>query len=252
MEPGGAPPRSPHDRRLLPRPPPLPGAAVARSPASSPRWCSSSSSPITPLETIAMNYLLVIHLLQNVVLAEWAPLLVVLGLPAGARGDARPASAPPHAHPPRRRAPALARELHALAPALALRHGAREPAYAPPSRARALLRDREWRCGGASCRTSRTASEQGLARAIVFAAFILGSPIGLVLALVPDADLRLLRRGARAALGALSALEDQQLAGILMSFEQAVGLLRGVRRALPPLPRRGGAPGGCRARAGDG
>ena len=36
---------------------------------------------ITPFETIAMNYLLSIHLLQNVVLAEWAPLLVVLGLP---------------------------------------------------------------------------------------------------------------------------------------------------------------------------
>ena len=36
---------------------------------------------ITPLETIAMNYLLVVHLLQNVVLAEWAPALLVLGLP---------------------------------------------------------------------------------------------------------------------------------------------------------------------------
>ncbi|HSG13771.1 MAG TPA: cytochrome c oxidase assembly protein, partial [Gaiellaceae bacterium] len=36
---------------------------------------------ITPLETLAMNYLLVVHLLQNVVLAEWAPLLVVLGIP---------------------------------------------------------------------------------------------------------------------------------------------------------------------------
>ena len=28
-----------------------------------------------------MNYLLSMHLLQNVVLAEWAPLLVVLGIP---------------------------------------------------------------------------------------------------------------------------------------------------------------------------
>ena len=33
---------------------------------------------ITPFETIALRYLLWVHLLQNVVLAEWAPLLVVL------------------------------------------------------------------------------------------------------------------------------------------------------------------------------
>ena len=81
MEPGGAAPRPSHDRRLLPRPPPLPRAAAGVSLASSPRWCSLLVVTITPLETIAMNYLLVIHLLQNVVLAEWAPLLVVLGLP---------------------------------------------------------------------------------------------------------------------------------------------------------------------------
>ena len=61
---------------------------------------------------------------------------------SGARGDAHAASALPHAHPPRRRAPALARELHALAPAVALRHGARAPAHAAPPRARPLLRDR--------------------------------------------------------------------------------------------------------------
>lgn len=36
---------------------------------------------ITPLETIALNYLLTIHLLQNVVLAEWAPALLVLAIP---------------------------------------------------------------------------------------------------------------------------------------------------------------------------
>ena len=34
----------------------------------------------TPLHTLAVERLLVVHLLQNVVLAEWAPLLVVLGL----------------------------------------------------------------------------------------------------------------------------------------------------------------------------
>lgn len=37
---------------------------------------------LTPLHTIAVHYLLSIHLLQNVVLAEWAPALCVLGLPS--------------------------------------------------------------------------------------------------------------------------------------------------------------------------
>ena len=42
---------------------------------------------VTPLDTLARTYLVWAHLLQNVVLAEWAPLLLVLGIPAalGAR-----------------------------------------------------------------------------------------------------------------------------------------------------------------------
>src|SRR5215467_5314097 len=38
---------------------------------------------VTPVHTLGMHYLLTMHLLQNVVLAEWAPLLVVLGIPPG-------------------------------------------------------------------------------------------------------------------------------------------------------------------------
>src|SRR5207253_2227665 len=34
----------------------------------------------SPLETIAIHYLLVIHLLQNVMVADWAPPLLILGL----------------------------------------------------------------------------------------------------------------------------------------------------------------------------
>ena len=37
---------------------------------------------VTPIHTLGMHYLLTMHLLQNVVLAEWAPLLVVLAIPA--------------------------------------------------------------------------------------------------------------------------------------------------------------------------
>ena len=35
----------------------------------------------TPLETLALNYLLTAHFLQNVTVAEWAPALLVLSLP---------------------------------------------------------------------------------------------------------------------------------------------------------------------------
>ena len=34
----------------------------------------------TPVQSLALRYLLTMHLLQNVVLAEWAPALCVLGL----------------------------------------------------------------------------------------------------------------------------------------------------------------------------
>ena len=41
---------------------------------------------VTPIETIALHYLLSVHLLQNVVTAEWAPGLMVFGIaPALAR-----------------------------------------------------------------------------------------------------------------------------------------------------------------------
>ena len=55
----------------------------------------------------------------------------------------------------------------------------------------------------------------------MFAAFVLGSPIGLVIALVPDAiyDFYV---DAPERLWGLSALEDQQLAGLLMAVEQSI------------------------------
>jgi cytochrome c oxidase assembly factor CtaG len=44
----------------------------------------------SPLETIAIHYLLLIHLLQNVMIADWAPPLILLGLtPAMRRAIAR-------------------------------------------------------------------------------------------------------------------------------------------------------------------
>jgi cytochrome c oxidase assembly factor CtaG len=41
----------------------------------------------SPLETIAIHYLLLVHLLQNVMVADWAPPLLVLGLTPAMRAE---------------------------------------------------------------------------------------------------------------------------------------------------------------------
>ncbi len=175
---------------------------------------------ITPLETIALNYLLTVHLLQNVVLAEWAPLLVVLGLP-----------------------PALAAAIARLRPIRMFTH----PAVALPLwLANYMLWHLPWLYDtaleqphtllhlehalyfltGVAMWWSVVQDEPhrlgaGARAGVVFAAFVLGSPIGLVIALVPDAiyDFYV---DAPERLWGLTALEDQQIAGILMAVEQAI------------------------------
>ena len=175
---------------------------------------------ITPLETLAMNYLLVVHLLQNVVLAEWAPLLVVLGLPPAlaarlaqsplVRGLVHPAVALPVWlanymlwHLPWLYDTALENP-HTL---LHLEHAL----YFATGVAMwwSVFQDEPHRLG------------DGTRAAVVFAAFVFGAPIGLVIALVPDAiyDFYV---DAPERLWGLTPLEDQQLAGILMAAEQAV------------------------------
>lgn len=63
--------------------------AVRASPEPVPRWrigCFAAGLLLvagalnSPLETIAAHYLLLVHLLQNVMLADWAPPLLVIGL----------------------------------------------------------------------------------------------------------------------------------------------------------------------------
>src|SRR5262249_49388988 len=114
---------------------------------------------VSPLHELALHYLLVVHLLQNVVLAEWAPLLLVLSLPpALAEALSRPPVTrtlthplvalplwladypvwhipPPYPPPPARPTAALARDLRGLAHPAAVRHGASAAAHASPPRA---------------------------------------------------------------------------------------------------------------------
>lgn len=175
---------------------------------------------ITPLETLAVKFLLVIHLLQNVVLAEWAPLLVVLGLPpALAEVLARPRAVRRLTHPAVALPLWLANYMLWHLPWIydaALRH--------PHSLLH--LEHALYFLTGVAMWWSVVQDEphgvgSGARAGIVFAAFVLGSPIGLVIALVPEAIYDFYVDAPERVWG-LSPLADQQLGGILMSVEQAI------------------------------
>jgi cytochrome c oxidase assembly factor CtaG len=175
---------------------------------------------VTPLDTLAREYLVWGHLLQNVVLAEWAPLLLVLGVtPALAEGLTRP-----------RVARALTQPYVALplwvgtyalwhVPALydaALRHPSSLLAleHATYVASGSLF----WWCVWQDA-PHRLSS---MARAgYVFAAFVLSAPLGLVLALVPR-PLYDFYAAAPERVWGLSRLEDQQLGGMTMAGEQSL------------------------------
>lgn len=174
----------------------------------------------TPLETIGLHYLLAGHLLQNVILAEWAPLLAVAGVPpamAAAIGRARAIRVLTH--------PLVALPLWLLTyfawhfPPLydfALGHpeSVLHLEHASYFVTGALMwwpvvQETPWRMSS------------GVRAGYLFGGFVLASPLGLLLALVgrPVYDFY---AAAPERLWGLSRLEDQQLAGITMSAEQAV------------------------------
>jgi len=170
----------------------------------------------TPVQTIALHYLLTAHLLQNVVMAEWAPALIVLALPpalAGALGRA-----------------SVVRALTRPTVALPLWLGTYFAWHVPRAYDFALdhpvtvlhLEHLSYLVAGIALWWP--ALRQGLANgakaAYVFAAFVLGSPLGLLLALLPSAVYRTYRDGP--GLWGLGPLSDQQLAGLTMAGEQAV------------------------------
>jgi putative membrane protein len=175
---------------------------------------------VSPLHELALRYLLVVHLLQNVVLAEWAPLLLVLSLP--------PVLAEALSRPPVVRA--LTHPLVALPLWLtnyALWH--LPPLYDAALRRPHTLLHLEhltyfatgflmwWPVIQDVPRRLSTG-----ARAIyVFAGFVLAAPIGLILALVPHAAYSTYRRAPERLWG-LSATTDQQLGGVAMAGEQAI------------------------------
>jgi cytochrome c oxidase assembly factor CtaG len=164
---------------------------------------------ITPVETIALNYLLSVHLVQNVVLAEWAPLLVVLGIP-----PALAARAP--------RVPAI--------PALALwvvNYGVWHLPWVYDAALRhphSLLHLEHllyfltglllwWPVVHGDL-------SSGAKAAYLFAAFLLASPIGLMMALVPEPIYDFYAEGP--GLWGLDPVLDQQIAGVTMAAAEAV------------------------------
>jgi putative membrane protein len=175
---------------------------------------------VTPLDTLAREYLVWGHLLQNVVLAEWAPLLLVLGTP--------PALAT------RLSLPRVVAILTLPAVALPLWIGTYAVWHVPALYDAALRHPHSvlplehatylasgvvfWWCvwQDAPHRLS-SAARAGY----VFAAFVVSAPLGLVLALVPE-PLYDFYAGAPERVWGLSRLEDQQLGGMTMAGEQSI------------------------------
>ena len=175
---------------------------------------------VTPLDTLAREYLVWAHLLQNVVLAEWAPLLLVLGIP--------PALAERFSRP------RLVRALTHPAVALPLWVGTYALWHVPPLYDAALRRPEWllplehatylgtglffWWC---VWQDSPHRLSSAARAAYAFAAFVLSAPLGLVLALVPE-PLYDFYAGAPERVWGLSRLEDQQLGGMTMAGEQSI------------------------------
>jgi putative membrane protein len=175
---------------------------------------------ISPLHELSLRYLLLVHLLLNVVLAEWAPLLLVLSVP--------PLLAAELARP--RAVRLLARPLVALPLWLANYALWHIPVLydAALRRPHTLLHLEHltylatgvllWWPVVYDVQRRLTAG----ARAVyVFAGFVLAAPIGLVLALVPHAIYAIYRQAPERLWG-LSATADQQLGGVTMAGEQAI------------------------------
>jgi cytochrome c oxidase assembly factor CtaG len=164
---------------------------------------------ITPVETISLGYLLSVHLIQNVVLAEWAPLLAVLAIP-----PALAARVP--------RVPAI--------PALLLwvvNYGVwhlpwiYDAALRHPHTLLHLEHALYFLTGLALWwPVVHGDLSSGAKAAYVFAAFVLASPIGLMMALVPEPIYAFYEEAPR--LWGLEPLLDQQIAGVAMAAAESV------------------------------
>jgi cytochrome c oxidase assembly factor CtaG len=174
---------------------------------------------VTPVQPIALHYLLAAHLLQNVVLAEWAPALLVLALPPTLAAEAGQLPV----------VRALTRPVVALPLWLAVYFAWHVPwAYDAALRRPETLLHLEhlsYLAAGVLLwwpvvHRAPHALAAGAKAVYLFAAFVLASPIGLMLALLPHAVYTTYKNGP--GLWGLGPDTDQQLAGLTMAAEQAV------------------------------
>jgi putative membrane protein len=174
---------------------------------------------VSPLEPLALHYLLTSHLLQNVVLAEWAPPLLLLGLsPALAERIARPRAVAALTHP------------FVALPLWLLTYFAWHvpPAYDGALRHTNSLLLLEHVCYLATglllwwpvVHAPPHNLHDGARALYLFAAFVLASPLGLLFALLPSALYETYKAAPR--VWGLTPLGDQQIAGLTMATEQAV------------------------------
>jgi putative membrane protein len=175
---------------------------------------------VSPLHMLAMQYLLTVHLFQNVVLAEWAALLVVVAVPpALASVIAKPEIVRWLTHP------ALALPLWVGNYMLWHLPWIYDTALEHPDSLLHLEHACYFLTGLALwwsiVHDAPHRLSAGRRAAIVFGAFVLVSPIGLVLALIPSAIYDFYVNAPKRLWG-LSPLEDQQVAGLLMALEQAI------------------------------
>jgi cytochrome c oxidase assembly factor CtaG len=176
----------------------------------------------TPLHHLGLHYLLTAHLLQNVILAEWAPLFVVLGVSRGmAEALARRGAWRALTHP------AVALPLWLVN--YFVWH--LPPVYEVALRHQSWLIHVEHACYFATGIVMWWPLLQNVPRnlasgarvAYAFAAFMLASPLGLLFALLPR-PVYGFYVDARPRIWGLSPLADQQIAGVTMASEQAIVL----------------------------
>ena len=166
----------------------------------------------TELQQFALHTFLWAHLLQNVVLAEWAPALLVLAIPPAlaARASGFP----------------LLRPLVALPVWLCTYFAWHLPwiydfALRHPHSLLHVEHVTYLAAGiGLWWPVIHGAYSSGAKAAYLFAAFVLASPLGLVLALVPRAIYSFYAHAPRA--WGPSPLADQQIAGVTMAVEEAI------------------------------
>jgi putative membrane protein len=172
----------------------------------------------TPVATVALHYLVSAHLLQNVVLAEWTPALLVLGVPPRLGAEiAR-----------HRIVHALTRPFVALPLWLATYALWHVPFAYEAALHHRLVLDLEhltYLVAGLLLWWPVFQEEpwhlpSGAKAAYLFAAFVLASPLGLILALLPSPIYDTYVHAPR--LWEISPLEDQQLGGTLMAVSEAL------------------------------